>query len=179
MSTIPILTTPRLRLRPFTEDDVDTVVAYCSDFDFAKTTASLPWPYTREDAIGWIEMHQEKFENMSDIGWAIDRMEDGQLIGSISLRPQLAHKCAEIGYGIYVPYWNNGYATEAAREVIRFGFEAYDLSRIESHYFACNPSSGRVMEKCGMVREGVMKKKIVRFDQTHDTVHYAILRENL
>lgn len=174
--SLPTYETDRLRLRAFTQDDVREVTKHCSDYEFAKTTLALPWPYAREDAVTWIESHSSLFAEMKALVLAIEMRDSHELVGSIALRFQPPHRGAEIGYGVYRPFWNSGYATEAAREIIRAAFEEFDLNRVESHYFACNPSSGRVMQKCGMICEGTMRQKVIRFDTTHDTIHYAILR---
>ncbi|MGI9013777.1 MAG: GNAT family N-acetyltransferase [Phycisphaerales bacterium] len=174
--TIPTLTTARLRLRPFSLDDVDEVTAYCQDWEYVRSTAAVPWPYAKSDAISWIQSHPQSYADDVDWTFALERRNDNTLVGAVSLRPALQHRRGEIGYGIYRPFWNNGYATEAAGALVELGFDMLGLERIESHYFACNPASGRVMEKLGMVREGVMRRHVRRLDQTHDTIHYALLR---
>ena len=158
-------------------DDVDDVARYCDDMEFARTTLSLPWPYERAHAVEWIQSHANEFDEGNGCNLAITRRDDGALVGSIALRFEPAHHCAELGYGVYRPFWNNGYGTEAAAAMIRYGFEERGLNRIHAHYFACNPASGRIMQKCGMQYEGTMRKRIRRFDTWHDIIHYAILRE--
>jgi [ribosomal protein S5]-alanine N-acetyltransferase len=80
--------------------------------------------------------------------FAITLAEDG-LIGAIGLMIQAAFARAEMGYWMGVPYWSNGYTTEAAAEVARYGFEELGLNRIHACYVTHNPASGRVMQKLG------------------------------
>ena len=60
---------------------------------------------------------------------------------------------AELGYWIGVPWWNRGYATEAGRALLDFGFGTLGLHRIMAHHMMRNPASGRVMQKLGMTRD--------------------------
>ena len=80
--------------------------------------------------------------------------EGGTLVGSIALHPNARDDNGEIGYWIGRPYWGQGYATEAAREVVRYGFEELGLHRVHANHLGSNPASGKVLEKVGMTREG-------------------------
>ena len=101
----------------------------------------------------------------------------GELVGAIGLMVKPEHANAEMGYWVGVPYWNRGYAAEAARALIAFGFEALELERIHAHYFIRNPASGRVMEKAGMTREGLLRHAIRKNGVFEDLAVYAILRD--
>lgn len=111
------------------------------------------------------------------MAFAIERRSDHSLVGAIGLAVNKKHQLAELGYWVGKPYWNQGYATEAAREVIRFGFEDMNLHRIQARYMNKNPASGRVMEKIGMQYEGTLRQALHRFDEFEDAHVYAILRE--
>ena len=88
---------------------------------------------------------------------------------------QPGHRRAELGYWIAVDCWNRGYATEASRRIIDFGFESLGLHRIEAHHFLRNPASGRVMQKMGMQQEGVVRDHVVKWDRYESLVVYSIL----
>ena len=75
-----------------------------------------------------------------------------------------------------MPYWNRGYATEAARAMLTFGFEVLELNRIFAEYYARNPASGRVMQKIGMTHEGMLRQHMFKDDRFEDSVVYGILR---
>ena len=85
---------------------------------------------------------------------------------------------AELGYWIGKPFWNRGYATEAAIAVIRFGFASLDLDRIASRHFSRNPASGRVMQKAGLRHEGTARQSMIKWGKYEDLQLYAILRED-
>jgi len=173
----PILLTHRLRLRPFEQDDAPIVQAHVADRDIAATTLVIPHPYPPEGAVAWIATHQKTHNDGTAIIWAITLRESGELVGAIDLRPNREHNRTDFGYVIYKPHWNRGYATEAARAIIHFGFIHYGLNRIESHHFENNPASGRVMFKCGMTFEGRMRRQVRKWGVYLDTLHYAILRD--
>jgi [ribosomal protein S5]-alanine N-acetyltransferase len=83
---------------------------------------------------------------------------------------------AEMGYWIGRPYWGRGYCTEAARELLRYGFENLGLARIFACHFKENEASGRVMRKLGMTREGDLRHHVIKWGVPQDLVLYGILR---
>jgi RimJ/RimL family protein N-acetyltransferase len=109
--------------------------------------------------------------------FALVRKADQNFIGMIGLHVREDHKRGEVGYWIGLPYWNQGYATEAAQRIVDFGFGQIGLNRIHAQHFASNPASGRVMQKIGMKHEGVLRQHFIRFDETRDAVCYGILRD--
>jgi len=173
-----LLETQRLLLRPFREADIPEIVQLLNDPAIAKTTLNIPYPYNEEKAREWLDFQQQGWESGQEHTFAITRQEDGRLLGAISIRANARHKKAEIGYWIGSPYWGQGYATEAARAIIRYGFETLDLNRIYALHFSENPASGRVMQKAGMQFEGVLRQDVLKDDQFRDHVVYAILRED-
>ena len=85
---------------------------------------------------------------------------------------------AEGGYSLNRSYWNRGIMTEALDEVLRYGFEQLRLNRIEAQYETDNPASGRVMEKAGMVREGVLRQRLKNKGRFVDVVLCAVLSQD-
>ena len=88
-----------------------------------------------------------------------------------------AHRRAELGYWLGVPFWGKDYVTEAARAAVAFGFETLGLNRIYAHHFAGNTASGRVLEKIGMRHEGRSRQHIQKWDQFVDIENYGVLAE--
>ena len=80
-----------------------------------------------------------------------------------------------MGYWVGAPYWGRGYCTEAARAILRYGFEELGLHRIHAQHFARNPASGRVMQKIGMVYEGRQHEHVRKWDRFEDSDLYGIL----
>ena len=74
-------------------------------------------------------------------------------------------------------YWEQGYCTEAAEAVLRYGFEVLGLNRIESRHFKRNPASGRVMQKIDMKHEGLLRQAYKKWGKYEDWEIYAILKD--
>ena len=110
--------------------------------------------------------------------FAITRREDSALLGTISLGISAEHRRAELGYWIGKPYWNNGYASEAARAVLAYAFNTLGLNRVFAHHFSGNPSSGRVMEKIGMTCEGRSPQHFSKWGEFVDISFYGILKSD-
>lgn len=168
------LETTRLKLRPYSHDDIAELVTLIGAREVAATTLRIPHPYTEKDAHEFIAMLHDD----SECRFAVTLRDDGQLIGGIGLRLAPQHRHAELGYWLGVPYWGRGYATEAAREMLRYGFEDLRLHRIFASHFKNNPASGRVLRKLGMRYEGCQREHIRKWDQFLDSELYGILRQD-
>jgi RimJ/RimL family protein N-acetyltransferase len=173
--TQPTLTTERLVLRPFTVDDAPAVEALVSQRDIAATTLTIPHPYPAGGSVAWIEKHADEFERGVGVVFAVALREDGRLVGAIGLDLAMEHLRAEIGYWVGKPYWGNGYATEAARGLLRYAFGDLGLRKVVAHYMTRNPASGAVMKKIGMKLEGHLRDHILKWGAFEDLDVYAIL----
>jgi [ribosomal protein S5]-alanine N-acetyltransferase len=178
MTNIPTLTTKRLVLRPFQLEDAPVVKELAGAREIADTTSLIPHPYTEENAVNWILTHREAFEKGKTLNLAITLPPGGEVVGAIGLGIDQHNLLAEMGYWVGVPYWNQGYCTEAARAVLAYAFETLGLNRVEARHMTRNPSSGRVMEKIGMQFEGKLRQQIQRWGVFEDANIYAILRED-
>ncbi len=170
----PSLHTERLVLRPFSYRDAPRVQELAGDARIAATTLNIPHPYRDGVAESWIATHISAFLAGRGVTYAITRQEVG-VVGAIGLSVQERHKKAELGYWVGVDFWGRGYATEAAKAVIHFGAERFGLEKITAHHLLENPASGRVMQKLGMVQEGVLRGEVVKNDRRHDIVVYGLL----
>ena len=177
MSPQPVLKTRRLVLRPFTLSDAQTVQKLAGDRDVASTTQNIPYPYEDGMAEGWISTHQESYEQGKGLTYAITK-KDGTLIGAISLMSMIKGHQAELGYWIGKPYWNQGYCTEAGREMLRYGFIDPGLNRIHARYLSRNPPSGRVMDKLGLTHEGTRMQHVLKWGVFEDLELKGILKKD-
>jgi [ribosomal protein S5]-alanine N-acetyltransferase len=146
-------TTARLLLRPLTPADALDVHRLAGDRRVAATTATIPHPYKLAMAQQWIR-NVVGHPSSNRYSFAITLRDDATFIGVIGLTVEAERAIGNLGYWIGVPYWNNGYATEAATAVIRYGFEELGLSEIQAIHLSRNPASGRVLAKVGMVHFG-------------------------
>lgn len=174
---LPVLLTPRLRLRPFDVNDAGDVHRLAGDFAVADTTLAIPHPYEDGMAERWIATLPEEFAAGRQVVLAVADRATAALIGAIGLILRPEHSRAELGYWIGRPFWGRGYATEAAGAMLRYGFETLGLHRLYACHFARNPASGRVLEKVGMQREGIARAHAQRWNRFEDLVQYGILRE--
>ncbi len=172
-SELPTLETTRLRLRPYTEADVLELLPLLSAREVAATTLRIPHPYTEKNARDFLVLLEEP----GRIWLAITLREDGRQIGGIGLTVDAQHQRAELGYWLGVNYWGQGFATEAAREMLRYGFEDLALNRIFASHFKQNPASGRILVKLGMSYEGCQREHYRKWDEPVDSELYGILRK--
>jgi len=173
----PAIRTERLLLRPFSKADALAVQRLAGEKDVASTTLNIPHPYPDGLAERWITTHRESFERRESLVFAIMRRVDDTLVGTMSLQINQCHARAELAYWIGKPYWNSGYCTEAARAIVRYGFETLGLVRVFARHLTRNPASGRVMQKVGMVHEGRLRKHVRKWGQFEDLEVYGILRK--
>ena len=176
--TQPTLETLRLKLRPFSLSDARDVMRLAGDRDIADTTLNIPHPYADGMAESWIETHKSGYETDSSVTFAVVLRDGACLVGAIGLTIDRRFNKAELGYWTGRPYWNKGYATEAAKAVVEFGFSDLRLNRIYARHLARNPSSGRVMEKIGMQEEGIARQDLMKWEEYEDMVLYGILLED-
>ncbi len=158
---LPRLETPRLILRPFRMRDARDVFEYSSDEEVARYVL---WDPHRNlsDSRSAIRGIRRLYRQGRPGSWAIEHIQDQKVIGSIGymwLSPD--NRSAEVGYSLSRKYWNRGLMTEALERVLKSAFEDLKLHRVEAQYDIRNPASGRVMEKCGMVKEGVLRERIL------------------
>ena len=154
------LTSPRLLLREFVEEDWEAVLAYQSDPLYLRY---YEWTERTEagarEFVGWFLAQQQETQR-TKFQLALVLKAEGRLIGNCGVRvndPDLRE--GNIGYELDSRYWGQGYATEAAREMVRFGFEELGLHRIWSWCVAENVRSARVLEKVGLRQEGYLREK--------------------
>jgi RimJ/RimL family protein N-acetyltransferase len=171
------LHTERLILRPFEMNDAAGVKRLAGDISVADTTLNVPHPYNDGMAEQWISTHQQKFEAGELANFAIIIRLTGELAGAIGLAINRRFDSAELGYWLGRQFWAQGYCTEAGCAILNYGFTELNLNRIHASHFNRNPASGRVMEKLGMTREGVLRQHVKKWDKYEDSVQYGILRQ--
>ena len=175
---LPTLQTPRLVLRPLRMSDAPLIAELAGTRAVVDTTLNIPYPYRPEMAENWISAHEESFVSGRSVILAITaRGLESEVLGAISLQILRAHEHAELGYWLAEPHWNQGYVTEAAQEMIRYGFETLALHRIQSHHFVRNTASGRVMQKIGMRHEGRRREIYKKWGAYEDCDYYGLLRK--
>lgn len=173
----PTLVTARLALRPFALADAPEVQRLAGAREVAEMTSHIPHPYPNGAAEEWIGGHRQRFARGVELVLAVTLRAGGALVGAMGLVVEQEARRAELGYWIGVPYWGQGYATEAARALVDYGFRVMGLHRIVATHFTRNPASGRVMQKLGMRYEGCLREHILKWDHYEDLAVYGLLRD--
>ena len=171
------LRTTRLLLRSFERGDIPALVRLAGAKEIAATTLNIPYPYTERDAKSFLAKASKDFRAGHSIVFAITVLSTRELCGAVGVNIVDMHSRAELGYWIGVPFWGRGYATEAARAAVAFGFETLRLNRIYAHHFYGNAASQRVLEKIGMHHEGRSRQHIQKWDRFIDLENYGLLAE--
>jgi RimJ/RimL family protein N-acetyltransferase len=174
------LTTDRLLLEEITIDDLELVHKLHSipELDEFNT---LGIPKDLEETRKVIEpaiADQEK-KPRSQFCWKVMLKENGNVIGLAGMFPSNDRfKLADIYYKIHPKYWGHGFATEVARELVRFGFEDLKLHKVEAGVATENIRSIKVLEKIGMTQEGLRRKILPIRGEWKDNYHYAIVEDD-
>jgi RimJ/RimL family protein N-acetyltransferase len=178
VSPAPTLHTARLALGALSEQDLPALIALAGAFEIADTTATIPHPYSEDDARIFLALDAAESAAGDAVRFAV-RLDGEGLIGVVGLQQIARDRLrAELGYWIGVPWWGKGYATEAARAVVRYGFDELGLHKIHAHYLTRNPASGKVLERVGMRREGMLREEVRKWGRFEDVILCGILRSD-
>jgi len=174
----PRLVTERLLLRELDLDDAAAVSERAGDRRVAQFLMAVPSPYPVSLAMRWIMARIAWWPQQRGVTLAITRREAPQhLLGSVSLRRHARDQRAELGYWLGADVWGQGYATEAADALVEFGFREMHLQRIYAQVLAGNDASCRVLEKLGMLSEGIRRSHVRKGKRLHDVTMFGLLRE--
>lgn len=158
-------------VRNWTHTDRDSLLENANNRNVWRNLGeSFPHPYTADDADGWFS-YLEKMAHPTH--WAIDV--DGRAVGGVGvdLGELEFSKSGRFGYWLGESYWRRGIMTEVVQVASNYVLQQYGLVRLEAPVFEWNPSSMRVLEKCGFVREGVLRRSVFKDGEIIDAVLYA------
>ncbi|MEH2473302.1 RimJ/RimL family protein N-acetyltransferase [Nitrobacteraceae bacterium AZCC 2161] len=144
-----VLETERLSLRKPTLADVKGISRLANDRRIAENTRRLPYPYLQDHAVQFVNSLGDA---NSETVFLIEL--DRQPVGMVGVDWR-APETPELGYWLGVDHWGQGFATEAARAVIDFTFEEFDVEHLISGARVANPASRNILEKCGFQWSGV------------------------
>lgn len=146
----------RLFLRPSWPDDWPEIHAAIADEGIVRNLSHAPWPYRIEDAMAFARRTQE--HRLPRFVVTLPGDAGARLIGCIGLNRTDGDGDAELGYWIARDHWGQGYASEAARAVLRLA-TTLGHRRIVASHFVDNPASGRVLEKSGFAWTGEQARR--------------------
>lgn len=173
----PVLETTNLVLRKITLKDAPVI--------FELRSGDRSMQFIDKEKIASLKIAQEMIQNMETqyqsnaaIMWGISLKGSAPLIGTIGFwRIEKDHHRAEIGYMLLPDYWGRGYASEAIKQVLDFGFEILKFHSIEANINPNNLASRRVLEKQGFRKEGFFKEDYYFNGKFLDTEVYSLLEK--
>ncbi|KAB2970995.1 GNAT family N-acetyltransferase [Streptomyces sp. SS1-1] len=174
----PVLHTERLRLRPFTDADADSLFALHSSSHVLRYWDSPPWTDPAR-AQRFLANCRTLEDEGTGARVAIDRVSDGAFVGWCGLSDwNPTYRSASLGYVLGAAMWGHGYATEAAHALLRWAFDTLDLNRVQAEADTRNQASARVLEKLGFVREGTLREDCVVNGVVSDSWVYGLLKRD-
>lgn len=165
-------------MRETETDDWPVVLAYQRDARYLRYYASTERsePQVRDFVQMNVDLRYEQPRRKFQL--AITLPPDGTLIGNCGVRRKQDNEWeADIGYELNPEYWGRGYATEAARAVVAFGFDELGLHRVSAWCIADNRASAHVLEKVGMLQEGRLRQNEHFKGRRRDTLLYRMLTD--
>ena len=172
--TLPIIT-ERLVLRRYTQNDIPGLLNLASQPSVAGVLSGR-LPATEEGVRDYVDLQNsyQPFEKDKVFELAVERREDGRVIGLVGLIRR-DHRQGEVGWALAAEYRGQGYATEAARALMAYGFTRLGLHRIHADTNSDNLPSLRVMERLGMRQEAQLRDAVHEEGKWLDRCIYGIL----
>jgi [ribosomal protein S5]-alanine N-acetyltransferase len=163
------------KIRPWESDDLESLVRHANNARIAQfMTDGFPHPYLPENGRSFIE-----FANKGNPIHIFAIEADGEAVGGIGIHPQsdIMRKNAELGYWLSEKYLGRGIVSQAIAQMVKFGFGAFDISRIYARPFGTNMASQRVLEKNGFLLEAKIEKSIFKNGEYLDELIYAVRKK--
>lgn len=130
-----------------------------------------------KEVLRFIQRYKDELEEEEEITWGITLKENNKLIGTCCLGDfDEGARRAEVGYAIIRSEWGKGYATDAVRAVVRYGFENMQLNRIEATITPGNDPSIKVLNKMNFIQEGIVRERDLIKGKLEDGIIMAILK---
>jgi RimJ/RimL family protein N-acetyltransferase len=165
----------KIRLRPISPDDLDSIMEWINDPEVTRTLLTGRYPMTRGTEAKWIEARSEL--SSTEVTFVIETL-TGEYLGGINLfRIQPVEQTAELGIVIgRKSAWGKGYGTEAMELLVAYGFRQLNLHMIYLTVLADNPKAAHIYEKVGFSHEGRLRDRVYRDGIYHDLLTMSILR---
>nr|WP_276901949.1 GNAT family N-acetyltransferase [Pedobacter kyonggii] len=167
----------QLILRPYQPSDVESLVKHANNFNISKyLTNKFPFPYEKKDGEAFIRFA------LSHTPLQIKAIvSNGEVIGSIGVH-QLADiysKSAEMGYWIAEDFWGKGIVPLAIKEMLKYGFDTFDIERVFARTTHTNFASQKVLQKAGFVFEAELKDTIFKNGEYFDELIFGFRKHQL
>lgn len=158
-------------LRPWEISDTNNLVLYANNENIARfMTNQFPHPFTLEHAQAFIN---NATQHQPTKIFAITV--NNQAVGGIGIHPQADIYCnnAELGYWLAQPFWGQGIATKAIKQMVDYGFKTFNINRIYARPYGNNIASQKVLQKAGFMLEATLQNTILKNEVLLDELIYA------
>jgi len=175
----PVLATPRadITLAPFTGEHRSGLLEAADDERIARhMTDQFPYPYTADDADGWISTCMVEDPPVNFV-----ILVSGIVAGGVGCEPHgdITKGTAEMGWWLAPNWWGRGIAATAVARLVEYCFRDLGLHRVEAGVFLDNPASARVAEKAGLILEGIARDGYLKNGRLVDRLYYGLARSSL
>ncbi len=175
---VPVLSTARLRLRPFTYADKDAIFAIFSSPKVLQFWDSPAWTDPLQ-AEQFIQQSIHIGKSQSAFRLAVDHLQSDSLIGQCALFDwSRDFRSIRLGYCFSEASWGNGFATEVVAALLPWAFDTLDVNRVQAETDTRNDASGRVLLKNGFVLEGTLREDCIVNGEVSDSHVYGLLRRD-
>ena len=167
-----IIINDQIYLSPLQLDDAEKIVACLSDILVTQWLEEVPYPYSLEDAHKCLGKFVDP-ENKSFMAWSI-RDDQDELLGAVKLKNIVANNEARIEYWLANPYWGRGIMSQVVNKICDFSIKELSLNKVYAHVFGDNVAGERVIQKCGFIYEGNLKKMTCKYCGTISCKLYVL-----
>ncbi|MEJ8801343.1 GNAT family N-acetyltransferase [Pontibacter sp. H249] len=171
----PDILTERLKLRLIQPADAGFILQGLSD---ERVTKYYAVHFDTMEAVQeQMAFYEQLLSEGTGVWWAFSLKDNDQLIGACGYSSlEAEHRKAEIGFWLLPDYWGRGYIPEAAKAIVKYGFESMNLNRIEAIVEGGNEQSEQVLQKIGFTYEGRLREREIKNGQVIDLIYYSILK---
>jgi [ribosomal protein S5]-alanine N-acetyltransferase len=173
-----IVVNSQIYLSEIRPSDKPALIEHLNDRNIYDRTFRIPFPYTDADAEAFLARVAKATEQHGQPAHFAIRTGDDALIGVCGLNDFEIGKShrAEVGYWLAKPLWGQGIMTSVVKTACQYAVDEFGLVKIIAHVVTHNPASARVLEKCGFVQEGLLRKHFVKDGEFVDVRLFALLR---
>lgn len=172
----PELQTERLTLIEINQSHLMDYFEIFKDENVTKyyNITPLKKPVEAQKYLDWFE---SRYEAGAGIRWGICLKGKNNIIGTAGFNNFQKNHKANLGYDLHIDYWNKGYITEALKEILKFGFIALEINRIEAEVMQGNIASEKVLHKLGFKNEGILREWMYWNNDHYDITMYSLLKK--
>ena len=167
-----------VKLRELLIDDANYISSLMT-YNISKLLWEVPFPYTLENALSFIDSSHKDFKSFKTAIFAIEykKNPESNLVGIIGLKNIcIDNKKANLGYWVGESFWGNGIASESVKLIINYAFSVLRLEEVYAYVYSQNKPSVRVLEKNGMIRVGEVNEYSKNHGRDHNSIKFLIKR---